>query len=331
MQHRRLGPAGLEVSAIGLGCMGMSGTYGDRNDEESVRTIGHALDIGMSFIDTSDSYGFGHNEGLVGQALRGRRGDAVLATKFSLTRNADGSPGIDGRPEYVRQACDASLKRLGVETIDLYYQHRTDPNVPTEETVGAMAELVAAGKVRYLGLSEASAENIRKAQAVHPITALQSEFSLFSRDIEDNGVLATIRELGIALVPFSPIGRGLLTATVRTTSALAASDNRHSHPRFQGENLAQNLRLVDALDAVAAELGATTAQVALAWLLAQAPDIVPIPGTKRSAYVDENAGAATIVLTAAHAARIEAAVPKGAAVGSRISARSPGQMAIAKK
>ena len=270
-------------------------------------------------IDTADTYGCGHNEGLVGRAIRDRRDRVFLASKFGRVRTPDTPNGFDGRPAYVRSACDASLERLGVDVIDLYYLHRTDPKTPIEETVGAMAELVKQGKVRYLGLSEATAANIRKAAGVHPIAALQSEYSLFSRDVEDNGVLTTIRELGIPLVPYSPVGRGLLTGEVRDAAALGKGDSRLRHPRFQGDNLARNLALVDEIRAIAGELNATGTQVAIAWLLAQGKDIIPIPGTKRVKHLEENAGAAGLALTPAHLARIAAAVPKGVAAGSRKS------------
>ncbi len=266
MQQRRLGRNGPQVSMMGLGCMGMSGTYGEYDEAEAIATIHRALELGINLIDTADTYGRGHNEGLVGRAIRDRRDRVFLATKFGRVRTAETPNGFDGRPAYVRSACDASLGRLGIETIDIYYLHRTDPKTPIEETVGAMADLVKAGKVRHLGLSEATPENIRKAVGVHPIAALQSEYSLFSRDVEDNGVLSTIRELGIPLVPYSPVGRGLLTGAVRSTSTLVKNDSRHRHPRFQGENLTRNLALVDAVKAIGAELNATATQVALAWL-----------------------------------------------------------------
>jgi aryl-alcohol dehydrogenase-like predicted oxidoreductase len=309
----------------------MSGNYGERDDDESLRTIDRALELGVTLFDTADAYGEGRNESLVGRALGNRRNRVVLATKFSFVHGADGSVAICGQPDYVRSACDASLKRLGVESIDVYYQHRTDPTVPVEETVGAMAELVSAGKVRFLGLSEATPETIRRAHGTHPIAVLQSEYSLFSRDIEDNGVLATIRELGIGLVPFSPVGRGLLTGEVRSLDDLPENDSRRHHPRFQGENFAKNLAVVDEVRAIARELGATMTQVAIAWVLAQGNDVVPIPGTKHVRFIEENAAAADVVLTPEHLARIEAVAPKGVAAGSRISKNSPGQRALASR
>jgi aryl-alcohol dehydrogenase-like predicted oxidoreductase len=317
MEQRQLGRNGPSVSAMGLGCWSMSGTYGVSDDAEALRTFDRALELGITFIDTADTYGHGHNEEFVGRALRGRRDRVVLATKFGRTFGTAGARGVDGRPEYVRSACDASLKRLGVDTIDLYYQHRVDKTVPVEETIGAMAELKAAGKIRNLGLSEASAENVRRAAAVHPIAALESEYSLFSRDIEDNGVLATIRELGIALVPYSPLGRGMLTATVRANAVFAPTDPRARNPRFEGDNFAQNMLVVDRLAAFAAELGMTSAQLALAWLYAQGNDIIPIPGTKRVKYLEENAAATSIHLTPENLARVLAIAPKGVAAGAR--------------
>jgi aryl-alcohol dehydrogenase-like predicted oxidoreductase len=317
MDQRQLGRNGPVTSAMGLGCWGMSGTYGVSDDAEALRTFDRALELGITFIDTADTYGHGHNEEFVGRALRGRRDRVLLATKFGRTFGNAGTRGVDGRPEYVRSACDASLKRLGVDTIDLYYQHRVDKTVPIEETVGTMAELKAAGKIRYLGLSEANAENVRRAVAVHPIAALESEYSLFSRDIEDNGVLATIRELGIALVPYSPLGRGMLTGTVRTNDSFAPTDPRSRNPRFEGENFAKNMALVDRLTALAAELGVTSAQLALAWLYAQGNDIVPIPGTKRVKYLEENAAAVNVHLTKTDLERILAIAPKEAVAGAR--------------
>lgn len=304
---------------MGLGCWGMSGPYGESDDSEALRTLDRALELGITFIDTADTYGNGHNEEFVGRALQGRRNRVLLATKFGRTFGTTGARSVNGRPEYVRSACDASLKRLGIETIDLYYQHRVDKTVPIEETIGAMAELKAAGKIRYLGLSEASAENVRRAAAVHSIAALESEYSLFSRDIEDNGILATIRELGIALVPYSPLGRGMLTGTVRTNGSFAPSDPRARNPRFEGDNFAKNMIVVDRLAALAAELGVTSAQLALAWLYAQGDDIVPIPGTKRVKYIEENVAAAAVRLTPANLARILAIAPKGVAAGARSS------------
>jgi aryl-alcohol dehydrogenase-like predicted oxidoreductase len=319
MDRRQLGRGGPQTSAMGLGCWSMSGTYGVSDDAEALRTFDRALDLGITLLDTADSYGAGHNEEFVGRALRGRRESVFLATKFGRTFGADGARGVNGRPEYVRAACDASLKRLGVDVIDLYYQHRVDRSVPIEETVGAMAELKAAGKIRAIGLSEAGAENIRRAASVHPITALESEYSLFSRDIEENGVLSTIRELGITLVPYSPLGRGMLTGTVRSNGGFAPSDPRARNPRFDGDNFAKNLTVVDRLGVLAAELGMTSAQLALAWLYAQGDDIVPIPGTKRVKYLEENVAAASLRLTPANIARIDATIPKGSASGARSS------------
>lgn len=316
MQMRRLGRSGLEVSAIGLGCWGMSGAYGFAEDGESVATIHRAIELGITLIDTADAYGKGHNEELVGGALRGLREKVILATKFGRTYGPDGTRGLCGRPDYVKTACDASLRRLGVDVIDLYYLHRIDPAVPVEETVGAMAELVRAGKVRHLGLSEANAQQIRRAVAVHPIAALQSEFSLFTRDLEDNGVLATIRELGIALVPFAAIGRGILSATVRVPQ-FGGEDVRKHAPRFQGENFEKNLATAERFGALAAEFGVTPAQLALAWVAAQGDDVIPLTGTKRVAHLEENVAAARITLTQEQLARIAAIVPKGSAAGAR--------------
>jgi aryl-alcohol dehydrogenase-like predicted oxidoreductase len=316
MEQRRLGRNGPATSAMGLGCWGMSGPYGESDDAEALRTLDRALELGITFIDTADTYGSGHNETFLGRALRGRRDRVFLATKFGRTFDG-GTRGVDGRPDYVRAACDASLKRLGVDVIDLYYQHRVDQQVPIEETIGAMAELKASGKIRYLGLSEAKAAEVRRAAAVHPITALESEYSLFSRDIEDNGVLATIRELGIALVPYSPLGRGILTGTVRKNDAFAAGDPRARIPRFLGENFAKNVAVADRLAALAAEIGMTGAQLALAWLYAQGDDVLPIPGTKRVRYVEENAAAVGVRLTPAQLARIDDIAPKGVAAGAR--------------
>lgn len=299
--------------------MGMSEFYGGRDPEEATLTIHRALDLGITLLDTADMYGPFTNEELVGRAIAGRRDEVQLATKFGNERRPDGTRvGVNGRPKYVRAACDASLRRLGVDHVDLYYQHRVDKSVPIEETVGAMAELVAAGKVLHLGLSEASPATIRRAAAVAPITALQTEYSLFTRDVEDE-ILPTLRELGIGLVPYSPLGRGLLTGKITGPESLAADDSRRSayFPRFQGEALDANLALVDAVRALAAEKGATPGQLALAWLLAQGPDIVPIPGTKRVAYLEENAGAVDVTLSADDLGALDAAVPKGAAAGDR--------------
>ncbi|HJR88807.1 MAG TPA: aldo/keto reductase [Aeromicrobium sp.] len=310
----------LAVSSLGLGCMGMSEFYGTTDEAEAVATIHRALDLGVTFLDTADMYGPFVNEELVGKAIAGRRDEVQLATKFGNERLPDGTRvGINGRPEYVRAACDASLARLGVDVIDLYYQHRVDKTVPIEETVGAMAELVAAGKVRHLGLSEASAANIRRAAAVHPITALQTEYSLFTRDIEDE-ILPTIRELGIGLVPYSPLGRGMLTGTISESGgADEAGDFRRSEyfPRFQGSALTANLALVENIREVAQAKGVTPGQIALAWVLAQGPDVVPIPGTKRRRYLEENVGAVAVELSKEDLSALEAAVPRGAVVGDR--------------
>jgi aryl-alcohol dehydrogenase-like predicted oxidoreductase len=299
--------------------MGMSEFYGAGDDEESIATIRHALDRGLNFLDTADVYGMGRNEELVGKAIAGRREEVFLASKFGIVRDAQDPNvrGVSGKPEYVKRCCEASLKRLGVETIDLYYQHRVDSEVPIEETVGAMGELVREGKVKYLGLSEASALSIQRAVSVHSIAALQSEYSLFSRDIEDNGVLDTIRLLGIALVPYSPLGRGFLSGTIRSLDDLAPDDFRRQSPRFQGENFAKNLELVDKVTAIAKELGATPSQVALAWVLNQGPDVIPIPGTKRRTYLDENIAATELRLSPSQLAEIAAAAPKGTVAGAR--------------
>jgi aryl-alcohol dehydrogenase-like predicted oxidoreductase len=312
---RTLGRQGLTVSMLGLGCMGMSQSYGPADRDESIATIHRALDLGVTFLDTSDVYGSGHNEELVGEAIAGRRDEVQLATKFSLTHGEEGVR-IDGRPENVRARAEASLRRLGVDVIDLYYQHRVDPTVPIEDTVGAMAELVAQGKVRYLGLSEASASSLRRAVAVHPIAALQSEWSLWTRDLERE-VVGTARELGIGFVPFSPLGRGFLTGAITSPADFADDDFRRNQPRFQGEAFAANLRLVDAVRQLAAEKGVTAGQLALAWVLAQGEDVTPIPGTKRRRYLEENAGAAAVELTADDLDRLEAIAPPGAAEGTR--------------
>ncbi|MGZ4276120.1 MAG: aldo/keto reductase [Solirubrobacteraceae bacterium] len=316
MRTRTIGQ-GLEVSAQGLGCMGMSEFYGGRDEEEAVRTIHRALDLGVGFLDTADMYGPFTNEKLVGRAIAGRREEVVLATKFANERREDGSwIGINGSPEYVHAACDASLRRLGVDHIDLYYQHRVDKTVPIEETVGAMADLVAAGKVRHLGLSEASPDTIRRAHATHPITALQTEYSLWSRDPEDD-ILPTCRELGIGFVAYSPLGRGFLSGRFRRPDDVPEGDSRRNMPRFQGDNFAQNLRLVDRVEEIAREKDVAAGQLALAWVLAQGEDIVPIPGTKRVAYLEENAAADDITLTAGELARIDEAAPAGATAGDR--------------
>lgn len=297
----------------------MSGSYGPADERESLATIARALELGITLFDTADTYGQGHNEQLVGRALRQHRGRALIATKFGRTVGSDGTRGVDGRPEYVRSACEASLRRLGVDTIDLYYQHRVDPLVPIEETVGAMAELVAAGKVRFLGLSEASADDIRRATAVHPIAALQSEFSLLTRDLEDNGVLGALSELDIALVPFAPISRGLLSGTLEPDTNFTGSDVRAHAPRFEGTNLEQNVARVGRFSALARSFGATAAQLALAWVLAQRDDVIPLTGTKRVAHLEENVKALDLVLSPAQLVQIEDVIPKGSAAGARSS------------
>ena len=319
MEQRTLGKSALAVSAIGLGCMSMSNVYGKGDDAESIAVVHRALDLGVNFLDSSDMYGWGQNEELLGRALRGRRDRVVLATKFGNLRKPDGTAGVNGRPEYVPQACDASLKRLGVDTIDLYYQHRVDPSVPIEETVGAMARLVEQGKVRFLGLSEASPATVRRAHAVHPIAALQSEFSLLYR-VEAEETLPTLRELGISFVAYSPLGRSLLTGCTRTAAEIPADDRRRDHPRFQDENLQRNLDLLKPLLDMAKQKGCTPGQIALAWLLARGKDIVPIPGTKRRACLDENVAAAAVSLTPAEVTALQEAVPVGAAAGTRYPA-----------
>jgi aryl-alcohol dehydrogenase-like predicted oxidoreductase len=315
METRKLGREGLEVSAIGLGCMGMSEFYGERDDAESIATLHRSIGLGMTFLDTADMYGPFTNEKLVGKAIAGRRDQVVLATKFGNERSEEGAfLGVNGKPAYVRACCDASIQRLGVDHIDLYYQHRVDKGTPIEETVGAMADLVRAGKVRYLGLSEASPSTLRRAMKVHPISALQTEYSIFEPDVEQE-ILATCRELGIGFVAYSPLGRGLLTGTITSASQLSKDDSRAQRfPRFQGENLAQNLRVVDIIREVAAQKGAPPAQIALAWLLHQGKDIVPIPGTKRRKWLEQNAGALSIALSAEDLARLSLI---GAAAGQR--------------
>ncbi len=317
MQHRTLAGT-LTVSAEGLGCMGMSEFYGRADDGEALATIGRALDLGVTFLDTADMYGPFTNEQLVSRAIAGRRDEVVLATKFGNERRPDGSRvGINGRPAYVRQACEASLQRLGVDVIDLYYQHRVDPDTPVEETWGALHELVEAGKVRHLGISEAAPATIRRAHAVHPVTAVQTEYSLWTRDPEDNDVLATVRELGIGFVAYSPIGRGFLTGEIRSVDDLAPDDFRRHNPRFQGQNFTQNLELVDRVREIATGKGVTPSQLALAWVLHQGGDIVPIPGTKRVRYLEENAAAVDVELSADDLAAIDAAAPSGATAGDR--------------
>jgi aryl-alcohol dehydrogenase-like predicted oxidoreductase len=316
VETRRLGRSTLQVSPIGLGCMGLSGTYGPADDAESTTLIQRAIDLGVDHLDSSDMYGWGHNEELIGKAIRGRRDRVVLATKFGQVQNPGGPNLVNGRPEHVVQACDASLKRLGVDVIDLYYQHRVDPNVPIEETVGAMQRCVEAGKVRFLGLSEAAPETIRRAHKVHPITALQSEFSVLYR-AEAEQTLPTLRELGISFVAYSPLGRSLLTGQIQKPQDIPEGDRRLAHPRFQGQNLVRNLDLVHRLEALARTKGCTPGQLVLAWLLAQGQDVVAIPGTKRFDRLQENLGAAKVQLSPADLAEINEAVPLGAAAGPR--------------
>lgn len=322
MKMRKLGHGGPEVSAVGLGCMGMSAFYGGADEAQSIAVIHRALDLGVTLFDTAEMYGPHTNEVLLGKALKGRRDEAFIATKFGINRQADGSAITDGSPANVRRAVEGSLSRLGVDHIDLYYQHRIDPNTPIEETVGAMAELVKEGKVRFLGLSEAAPATLRRAHAEHPITALQTEYSLWSRDPEDE-LLGVVRELGIGFVPYSPLGRGFLSGEIKSVDDLAPDDFRRTNPRFAGDNFQKNLDLVDAVGAVAADKGVTAAQLALAWVLAQGEDLVPIPGTRRITTLEQNAAAADIVLSADDLARIEAVFPRGAAAGERYA---PGGM-----
>ena len=317
MDKRSLGKQGLVVSQLGLGCMGMSEFYGKGDDVESLATIHRAIELGVTFLDTADMYGPFKNEELVGKAIRDRRDRVQLATKFGIVRGEDPTQrSISGKPEYVKKACEGSLKRLGVDVIDLYYQHRVDPTVPIEDTVGAMSDLVKQGKVRYLGLSEASPATIRRAHAVHPISALQTEYSLWSRDPEDE-IIPTVRELGIGFVPYSPLGRGFLTGQIKSPSDLAADDFRRFSPRFQGENFTKNLQLVERVNAMAKEKGVQPSQLALAWVLSRGDDMVPIPGTKRRTYLEENVGATKVSLTKDDRAKLDAIAPKGVAAGGR--------------
>lgn len=317
MKQRTLGTEGLTVSALGLGCMGMSEFYGTRDDQESIATIHRALDLGVTFLDTADIYGCGENERLVGRAIKDRRREVILATKFGHVRDEQGHfIGVNGRPEYVKKCCDASLQRLGVDDIDLYYQHRVDPQVPIEETVGAMSDLIRAGKVHHLGLSEAAPGTIRRAMKVHPICALQTEYSLWARDVEAE-ILPVCRELGIGFVPYSPLGRGFLTGKLKKPEDLAPDDRRQIFPRFQGENFQRNVQLAEQLEALANRKKCTPAQLALAWVLAQGDDVVPIPGTKRRSYLEENVAALTVELALEELAEISAAMPVGAPAGLR--------------
>jgi aryl-alcohol dehydrogenase-like predicted oxidoreductase len=321
MQYRELGRSGLKVSAEGLGCMGMSEFYGPGDEQESIRTIHRAIDLGIDFLDTADIYGPFKNEELVGRAIKGKRDKLIIATKFGIIRDPANpqTRGVSGKPEYVRNACDASLKRLGIDSIDLYYQHRVDPNTPIEETVGAMAELIQAGKVRHIGLSEAGPTTIRRASKVHKITALQSEYSLWTREHEDDRVLATCRELGIGFVAYSPLGRGFLTGQIKRFEDFAPDDFRRNSPRFQGENFQKNLDLVKKVEELAQKKRCTPSQLALAWVLAQGEDVVPIPGTKRVKYLEENLGALDVKLTPEDLIEIDRVLPKGAFVGQRYS------------
>jgi aryl-alcohol dehydrogenase-like predicted oxidoreductase len=324
MQHRTLGTQGLETSAMGLGCMGMSEFYGDRSDHgESMATIHRALELGVNFLDTADMYGPHTNEQLVGKAIKGKRDQFVIATKFGIVRDPDDplKRGINGRPEYVRASVEGSLKRLGIDTIDLYYQHRVDINTPIEDTVGAMADLVRAGKIRYIGLSEAGPETLRRAAAVHPISALQTEYSLWSREPEDE-IIPTCRTLGIGFVPYSPLGRGFLTGAYKSIEDFRSDDFRRNSPRFQGENFEKNLELVRHIERLATEKGCTPSQLALAWVLAQGEDMVPIPGTKHRRYLEENVGALGVTLSRADLDRIDEIAPKGAASGDRYHAEA---------
>jgi aryl-alcohol dehydrogenase-like predicted oxidoreductase len=321
MEQRQLGKSGIKVSALGLGLMSMSGVYGNANDDESIKVVHYALDQGINFLDSADMYGWGHNETLLGKALKGRRDKVVVATKFGQVKAADGKQSVDGRPDYVMQACDASLKRLGIEVIDLYYQHRVDTNTPIEETVGAMKRLVEQGKVRALGLSEARPETIRRAHKVHPIAAVQNEYSLLYRQ-EGEETLKATRELGIALVPYAPLGRSMLTGTVHGKADLPEGDRRLAHPRFQGDALEENVKLVSRLESLAREKQCTPAQLVLAWLLAQGSDILPIPGTKRRERIDENLAALKIRLSPQDLNRISEAAPPGAGAGTRYPAET---------
>jgi len=319
MRKRALGSQGLTVSAEGLGCMGMSAFYGPFDDTESTATLHRALDLGVTFLDTADGYGPFTNERLIGAVMAGRRDEVQLATKFGNEIDSDGkrTGGVDGRPDYLRHAVDGSLERLGVDVIDLYYQHRVDPDVPVEDTFGALGELVAAGKLRYLGISEASPESIRRAHATAPLTAVQTEYSLFTRDVEDNGVLATVRELGIGFVPYSPLGRGFLAGTIRSIDDFDEDDFRRSSPRFQGENFTKNIDVLDKVVAIAKSKGVTPSQLALAWILAQGDDVVPIPGTRRTANLEENVAALDVELTEGDLTAIEEVAPAGVAAGER--------------